>query len=398
MLDAFDAPAGDRPPLLRTALLALGVGTLVALVFAAQHALLAAAEGERFALEDLVRTVLSWWTWLPFVPLVWGLARRYPVERPVWGRRLALHAGAALVVLLAMDVLYVFVQQGVDVLFGKPAAPFGDVFRRFLLNASAFDLLTYAGLVMAGQMTAARREARARQAALERAERERLRAQARLSQAELTALRAHLNPHFLFNTLHAVSALMREDPARAEEALERLSELLRYALRLDRERCDLVRLADEADFVRHHLALEALRFGPRLRTVLHFDPAACDALVPPFTLQPLVENAVKHAVGPRREGAALTVTAVLDEEEETLHLRVCDDGPGADAARAAASPGLGLRAVRQRAEARFGPRAVVAVRTAPGEGFDVTVTLPAVFSLRADRPAAHAEAAEARYA
>ncbi len=115
--------------------------------------------------------------------------------------------------------------------------------------------MLYAALVAAMQAVLTRQEAQARQAALERAERERLHTQALLSRAELDALRSHLNPHFLFNTLHAVSALMREDPPRAEQALERLSDLLRYALRLDRERLDLVRMADEIAFVRSYLAL-----------------------------------------------------------------------------------------------------------------------------------------------
>jgi signal transduction histidine kinase len=224
--------------------------------------------------------------------------------------------------------------------------------------------------IVAGVSYAVRtaRAARERRLLLERAERGR-------AQAELAALRAHLSPHFLFNTLHSLKGLVRDDAPRAEEAVQQLGDLLHYVLRLDRERSELVRLEDEWAFVRAYLALETLRLGDRLRIVVDVDPEALACLVPPFVLQPLVENAVRHAVAPRRLGGSVRIAAAVDEVG-VLRLVVEDDGPGASPGTLAAAVGLGLRSVRERVRALGGDASVV-VRSAPGAGFAVDVALPA---------------------
>ena len=201
------------------------------------------------------------------------------------------------------------------------------------------------------------------------------RAEVLRARAELQALQAQLNPHFLFNTLHSLMALVRHEPAQAEDALERFAGLLRYTLDAKRAEVDDVPLAQEWAFVRDYLALERIRLGERLCVVEHVDPEALECVVPAFTLQPLVENAVRHAVAPRARGARVTVT--LARIEGALELRVEDDGPGADRASIAGAAGLGLRVVRQRLEARYGGAGRMEVRTAPGEGFAVRVRLPA---------------------
>ncbi len=106
------------------------------------------------------------------------------------------------------------------------------------------------------------------------------------------------------------------------------------------------------------------------------DPAASDVLVPPFNVQSLVENAIKHGVSPRRQGAAITVTITLDEEQEHLGLCVADDGPGAEPDAVRTANGLGLRDLRLRLAALFADEAAVHTHTAPDEGFEVVVTLP----------------------
>lgn len=200
------------------------------------------------------------------------------------------------------------------------------------------------------------------------------RARALQTEAELRSLRARLNPHFLFNTLHSLLALIRSDQAAAEMALEQFGDLMRYALQTQEEGRDRVRLAEEWQFVTDYLSLESLRLTSRLRARTDADPGALDVLVPAFILQPLVENAVRHAIAPRPEGGALRIEARLAGDR--LRLLVDDDGPGATAAAIDASRGLGLRLVRQRLEAIYGGDARFEVRSMPGEGFRVAIDLP----------------------
>ncbi|MEN8375086.1 MAG: histidine kinase [Gemmatimonadota bacterium] len=197
------------------------------------------------------------------------------------------------------------------------------------------------------------------------------RAEALAVEARMQALRAQLNPHFLFNCLHSLAHLIRQDPASAETAVERLGGLLRYSLD---DAGGVVTLADEWSFTRDYLELERLRFGARLRVESDLQQKALAASVPPFTLQPLVENAVRHAIDPRPEGGVVRITAGVTAGQ--LNLRVGDDGPGADPGAVEAAPGIGLRALRQRLRARYGGAARVAVLTAPGEGCEVVVRVP----------------------
>jgi signal transduction histidine kinase len=198
-----------------------------------------------------------------------------------------------------------------------------------------------------------------------------LRAEAAASRAQLGALRAQLNPHFLFNALHSLAALVRHDAERAEEALERLGGLLRYALDEAGER---VPLEQEWDFMRDYLRLEQLRLGERLRVEESCDPEARGALVPPFTLQPLVENAVRHGVARVPAGGRVRVTAGV--RDDRLTLRVEDDGPGCTPGEWASASGLGLRSLRERLAAGYGGTARLEVATSPGGGFSAAVELP----------------------
>jgi LytS/YehU family sensor histidine kinase len=247
-----------------------------------------------------------------------------------------------------------------------------SLFDEFLRNAIGWQFLSGLMLfgVIAGIATAAANARRLREQEAAAVQSEALRIR-----AELQALRAQLDPHFLFNTLHSLMALVRTDQRAAESALERLGDLLRYVLDVNRDALDEVSLADEWTFVRNYLELEQLRLGSRLRVVDNVDPESLDCLIPAFTLQPLVENAIRHGIATQPQGGTLTVTSRL--ENDALVLRIADDGPGADPDALANAGGLGVRAVRQRLETRHGAKARMDVDTAPGAGFAVTVTLPA---------------------
>ena len=212
-----------------------------------------------------------------------------------------------------------------------------------------------------------------------------MRAERSRERAEWQLLRAQLNPHFVFNTLHTLVALARTDALTSERGIDRFSRMLRFSLSVNREDREWVRLDEEWGFVRDYLLLEELRFGDRLRWKADLSPAALACAVPPIVLQPLIENALRFAVDPRPEGAHIAIAAQV--EKGTLILKVTDDGPGCDAARVALSRGVGLRSIRARLAALASADGHLHIETAPGRGFVVTVALPAINENRAPQAA-----------
>jgi len=196
-------------------------------------------------------------------------------------------------------------------------------------------------------------------------------ARAAASEARLAQLRSQLNPHFLFNALHSLSYLVSADPEQARHAIERLGGLLRYSLE---EEAGLTTLEREWAFTRDYLAIEQLRLEERLRVEASIEATCLVAPVPAFALQTLVENAVRHAAAIAERGACLRIEA--GRRGESLRLRVEDDGPGADLSGLDASPGRGLRSLRERLAALYGDAAELAVESTLGGGFSATVLLP----------------------
>jgi two-component system LytT family sensor kinase len=205
-------------------------------------------------------------------------------------------------------------------------------------------------------------------------EREAMLKQSALAQeAQLKMLRYQLNPHFLFNTLNAISTLVLDNQNRtANLAVSRLSEFLRYTL--DQDPMKKVTLRQELDALNLYLGIEKLRFGDRLRLEFDVDDRAESALVPSLLLQPLVENAMKYAIAPREQGGAVTVIAGI--EGRSLRLAVVDDGPGLPPAVANANGrGVGLRNTRERLKVLYGDAHSVAVTDA-SPGLCVEMRLP----------------------
>ncbi len=194
---------------------------------------------------------------------------------------------------------------------------------------------------------------------------------AELAQAELRALRAQVHPHFLFNTLNSIAALIRIDPAAAEDTTTRLADVFRYALRASDT--SHASFADELGFVREVLAIEQTRFGERLRVVEQIAPGVEAIQVPTLLLQPLVENAVRHAIAARPEGGTLTIAAARDSD--LLRITVRDDGPGIAPDAPPSGTGFGLHSVRERLRA-LGPPHAFTIGPATGGGTEAVVTLP----------------------
>ena len=204
-----------------------------------------------------------------------------------------------------------------------------------------------------------------------------LRAMALAQEAQVKMLRYQLNPHFLFNTLNAISTLILDrDNDTANHAVTRLSAFLRHTL--DQDPMKKVTLRQELEALDLYLSIEKLRFGPRLRLERDIDAAALAALVPSLLLQPLVENALKYAIAPSETGGRLHIGARLIGQRLLLH--VADDGPGlADEALFVAGRGVGLRNTRERLAVLYGERARFAgYNTGPGLRTDIEI--PAEFA------------------
>ena len=210
------------------------------------------------------------------------------------------------------------------------------------------------------------RTAVARAVALERVRSE-------LARAELRALRAQVNPHFLFNTLNTIAALIGENPAAAEDVVTRLADVFRHALTASAR--EHTRLAEELEFLRSWLAIERVRFGDRLRVVEDIEPGLDDIPVPGLLFQPIVENAVRYAVAPRTEGATITLRVKRDADGRTLTAEIADDGPGFVLGSRPHGHGVGLESVRERLRLG-GAGHAFALETAPGRGTRIRVTLP----------------------
>jgi two-component system LytT family sensor kinase len=374
---------------------------VAALVFLAWTAV-----GLFFFTQDLTRKALfgdptPWWhflvSWMIGIylyalttPVIIWLGRRFPIERRVWVRRVALHLAVSVLAAAVQLVAVSTVIARLPILTQIKPHTFAAVL--YVLVALSFhgSVATY-WLVLGihnGLRTWRRFQERERDAL--RLELHAAELDGQLAQAQLAGLKMQLQPHFLFNTLNAIMVLVRQQRApEAEEMLARLSDLLRRVL--DESMAQEVPLRRELELVELYLAIEEVRFKDRLRIDIAADPEVLDAAVPHFGLQPLVENAVRHGIGRRSAAGLIEIRAA--RRGDTLRLSVRDDGPGlgpaATAAMTAAAPppgsakeggsgraGIGLANTRARLAQLYGGRASLAVADAVGGGAVATMELP----------------------
>ena len=320
-----------------------------------------------------------WVGYAMWTPLIFWLGRRFRFDRHGWVRALAVHAPASILITtlhLTVLALLRYYLQGLR--GGTPdlSTTISDAFFRTVDQI----LPVYWAIIGLQHAIDYYRQARAREVRAARLE-------TRLVESQLQALQQQLHPHFLFNTLHAISSLVHRDPDKADQMVERLSDLLRITLR--KVGVQEVDLAQELEHVRAYLDIEQVHFGPRLRIEYRIDAAALDAQVPTLILQPLVENAIRHGLEPLVRGGTLTIEAQGDGD--TLWLRVKDDGAGLPTDRPRRD-GVGLANTRSRLERLYGEQAAVTIREHAGGGVQVDVYLPlrrvVPQSERAVRPAA----------
>lgn len=311
----------------------------------------------------------AWVQALPWIPVTLAgiaLARRYPVTRPAWPRRLALHVLAALVLGFIANVLIVLGFWALSGNFRGLARLFRSASLWTTVNLHV-ALLIYGAVLIITQSVLYYRRARARELQLARVE-------SQLARAQVQALTSQLRPHFLFNALHTIGQLWRS--GRSDEADGMLDHLGNLFHRVERSTArSEVRLADELELVRDYLTIEEVRFHDRLRVQIQASTDALDCLVPPLILQPLVENAVRHGISRASDSGVVRVTAFVDDGQ--LRVTVEDDGPGMEALTTQPGSGMGLRNTRERLAQLFGPGEHLRVETAVPRGTRVTIDIPA---------------------
>jgi signal transduction histidine kinase len=295
----------------------------------------------------LVLNTAYWYVPAALTSWIFRLAHRFPLDSERRVRSVMVHAGAAgafsIVHLACMMAVRHLLWPG---MMYEPSAVSWTTFvqRSYLMNLD-WALMTYSAIVGLSYALAYYRESQAR--AVKAANLE-----ARLAEARLKTLEAELHPHFLFNTLHAISALITTRPDSADRMISRLSDLLRITF--DRSGAVVVPLHEEIEFLEKYLEIEQTRFQDRLTVRYEIDPDTLDAEVPRMLLQPLVENAIKHGIAPRSGAGTILISARQDGD--VLRLEVDDDGVGlSGATRARLRAGVGLSNTRARLECLYGP-------------------------------------------
>jgi signal transduction histidine kinase len=346
--------------MMKRALIVFGAWTAVALLFAIQMHYQVVSQGTARPWSWIIAWQLAgWWSWALFTAPVCAFAAwAVRIRRPV--ALIAAHLPMALVIGVSCAALEGAVKWALG-LYRTPHT-FVPGITESVATYWTFNLLVYA--MVAGLYHAWRAS----------------RLEMQLMQARLDALVGQLQPHFLFNTLHTISAFVLEDPKQANRMITRLSELLRHSF--NRERGPLVTLEEELELLDHYVAIQEARFGDRLRVTFRVDPRAAAAMIPTLLLQPLVENAIRHGAVPNGGVAELEIAAT--REGDRLHLEVRDNGPGITANGGATGngsgggSGLGIANTRARLQELYGAnhRFDLTNAPAPAVGALATIEIP----------------------
>jgi two-component system LytT family sensor kinase len=343
---------------IRNLLLYLGVWTLIALFFGTQLIFYGSYGATQFHWAPaLLAVFVNWYLWAALAPAVFWLGRRFEINRTTWRQAVPIHIIAGITMSGIKILLRVWIGQILP--FIPTSKPLGVFSSQFHDGVLAYWLILGAWHAATFYQRYVQRERTA------------LQLESRLAQAQLEVLRTQLHPHFLFNTLHAISVLVREH---SNDAADRMITLLSDLLRMTLENAGAqeVTLAQELEVLERYLEIQKTRFGERLHVAYEIDQQNLDALVPNLMLQPLVENAIRHGISQRAEGGSIEISAAA--EGSWLNVRVRDDGPGLPAG--VFQEGLGLMNTRARLEHLYGPDHNFVLTARPGGGLTVGFTIP----------------------
>src|SRR6266567_1103403 len=331
----------------RRAALLFGGWTLVSIIFAAVS--YAAAVGENNKEFDFVSALRlnlgQFYVWAILSPVVFRFSRRFPVElRPLNVRNLLLYFPALISFAGIHQVIHLAVLWSLTPRWRQKYPALIDCYRAYFAFGFYIDLIIALLIVIAVHALLYYQSFRASELAQSSLK-------AQLAQAQLRALKMQLHPHFLFNTLHSISSLVLEDPPKANSMIARLGDFLR--LTVDNSDQQLVTLKEETEFLRCYLDIEQVRFGDRLTVAFELEPQTLSAQVPHLILQPVVENAVQHAIAPRATRGHITIEARC--LNSLLRLEVRDNGPGITSNGVSLGmKGVGLSNVRARLDQIYG--------------------------------------------
>jgi two-component system LytT family sensor kinase len=284
-----------------------------------------------------------WYVWAIVTPAIVWLSQHFRLERQGLWRALVIHVPAVAIFSFGHIAAMAGTQWWLATVEGRTFW-FWQYFRRSSLENFDWEMITYFAIAGLSHAVLYYREAHDRAIRTSQLE-------TKLVEAQMAALQQQLHPHFLFNTLHAISALMHRDVEAADRTLMRLSDLLR--LTLDNIGRQEVTLKTELEFLTKYVEIEQTRFADRLTVRFDIQPDTLDAMVPNLVLQPLVENAIKHGVAKKTEPGHIDITA--RRETDKLRLEVRDDGVGlSDDSWTALQKGIGVSTTRARLEHLFG--------------------------------------------
>jgi two-component system LytT family sensor kinase len=372
-----DSPSeshSDRFPLRRSDLwLIFGFWTFMAMLTSANSLIDPRARGLTpiSPSAPVALAFIEAYVWAVITPFVFWCASRFQLERAQWLPRAALLFVVGMSIAVGVDVLIGMLRFDVFYVATGRRADLGAVWRLthlWFINEFIVFIAILAGGIARDYFL--RYRSRREEAIQLQAQAAQL--QAQLADARLAALRTQLNPHFLFNTLHAVSALVERDPKGVRRMIARLSELLRTTL--DGADEQEVPLEEELAFIRRYLEIMQIRFQGRLVVDTHIEPGVEDALVPNLILQPLVENAIKHGVSKIADPGRIEIRA--ERDADGLVLRVRNNGPPLEEHKLRADEGIGLRNTRARLSQLYGPAQKLVLRTLSDGGVLAEVTVP----------------------
>jgi two-component system LytT family sensor kinase len=354
----------------RTGLVILGVATALG-VFSALQAFNYVSffsEREQPFSVLLALNLTYWYTWALLAPFMLWMARRFRFERDGWPLAAVAHVGGVLVATFAHAMVSVTARVYIMHWLADREVEWWLVVRERFFLYFDWEMMTYWAVIALSHALDFYRESQERAVTAAQLE-------TRLAEAQLQALQRQLHPHFLFNTLHTISALMHRNIDAADAMLARLSDLLRMTL--DQLGTQVVTLKEELDFVEKYLEIEHTRFGDRLQVRIDAEPGTLDASVPNFILQPLVENALRHGIGPKVGGG--TVEVITRRVGDLLRLEVRDDGRGVPPDKLNAfNTGVGLGNTRSRLEHLYGDAHRFEFEAPPAGGLAVRIEVPFV--------------------
>lgn len=341
-----------------------GVWTIVALFFCAQVYVMASAQRSKASFGDFIFQASTCYLWALATPIVLWLSRRYCLERHNWGRRAALHFGTSILLTSTLLVTHFTLYW---VAIGRASSI--SAFRLFNFTFFNLDKWMLIYWLILGMSHAFSYYNSFRKGELKASE---LRTQ--LVESQLEALKMQVHPHFLFNTLHSISALLSKDTEGARKMITRLGDFLR--LTLENSGSMEVTLQQEIEFLNGYLEIERIRFQDRLTTEIRVDPDVLDVRVPNLILQPIVENAMRHAIGNSTSGH---VEVIAVPRNGVVRIEVKDNGPGIQAEQLAESRrgrGVGLANTQARLAGLYGDAARFELSNNPTGGLVVALEIP----------------------